>query len=888
MRSLPLSLSLLLLLFAALLVLPGIAGAEAAPTPKKLTLAQALATAPPGDGLRLTVAAEKNTLPDGTETPGADADLGAIVDAFGDMTFSFGTVTAIAPATMVVLNTQPDPPNLAADLSPLTALNMLAASLDDTQWQALISEHGLGLADLTDDTQRGLFHALFRNGHLWIGSEDPALLDLPQEQRPDVRDATDQIDTTRVRLGQEANIELHDQAGHIIGFYGDRPDADRRLHTYRPKTPPPAAEHNVALRAATPNTRKSSDLDWNSRTLQVTISTTGLKTVGDLVARVSQRTGLELYVDPHYAGKTVTISGTVNAAPACDLLQALCACVTGTFRQVGPAYVLTDDLLGVGVRRKHLAEWEQEANSASWELRRQAGTLMVKRHAADARKMSSFGDTLAMTPEEMAALPDDPAMPGVPASSGGSYPIAKMPAAQQARVRQAAATYDEERHSGTLPDYLKGDDLTDADLTHNADLQVLYGMQLLVPSESIPVDTNLKYPPFMLFFPGDTPEVNQVYADAEAKELAKLPPAPPLATALHSGIRRAVRGHPRTAADVDALVAAMRKLGLNQLWLDVFSDGVSHVKASGGPDILTEALARTRGTGIDVYAEMSLLSWGSEPPEAIRDLTIDGQTSREAAIKYSQEPGNESFGNDGKLIPFAAPPVEVSPSATLVQSTLTALVQDFSNRPGLAGFVWEDVNNGSEMGYTPQRRLAFLRTAHADPVDIDPGGYLRADASLPLFDDDALDTSLPKRWRKACTDADTALLTALYAAAQHSRNAHLPILMQQEVETGDDLLASWDDPAQPPPALRDLTPGQMMPSSDKTLQATRRVSRIVLRREAVQNDGETTALARTLADDSKSLPTDGFVLDFTHDTVTQGAAPLDSLVRAVSTQNTVK
>ena len=878
------------LALAAFFSLPAAAQtARPAAAPPKLTLARALKAVPtPADGLRLTVSAETVTLPDGTEAPPTGTSLADTSAAFGDQAVSFGTVTAIAPATMVLLNTQPDPPNLAKDLNAMTGLDMLTASLDDAQWHMLTSEHGLGLADLTDDTQRSLFHALFWNGQLWVCSEDPALRALPHEQRTDVRDVTDQIDAVRIRLGQTAKIYLHDRKGKTLYFGGERPDAANRLHTYRRRGPSPSAEYDVALRAAVTNTPKTSDLDLDAEVFQAAVSIVGLKTVGDLVARIGQATKLELYADPHYAGKTLTITGTSTKFPAADLLQAVCLCVTGTFRKVGPAYVLTDDLIGVGVRRKHLQDWEDSAFNAMMKLGRDAGLTMLKNRASDARSLPTFGDSVAVTPEEMAALPDDPGMPGVPTTDECTFPFAKLTPAQQAWMRQVAADYDEKRHTDKLPFYMDGDGLDDADLTHDVDLGVDYQLQLLVPSVGAPVDTSLQAPLWMLYYPGDTPEARKYYAAQAAKELPKLPPAPPLSAMLHLGSRRAVLGHPRTASDVDSLIVSMQKLGLNALFLDVFSEGINYVKTSAdsGPDILTEAINKTRGTGIAVFADLSLLSWGAEPPDSVRNLTIDGKTSRQAAIETNAHVESENFGDDGEPIPFVAPSVRVSPAAPAVAAKLTTLVQEIAARPSLAGFVWEDAGSDDDLGYTMESRLAFLRAAHADPVDITTQSYLRADDTLPLFDDDAVDKSLPARWAKARTDADWSLLGQMCAATRSS-GVVLPILMEQG-SFRDNWYASWDVPRMLPPPLRELTPGQFSPSQEKVMRIARAQAKLVLRRETIQNDGDTAALARKLRDDAKALPGDGFVLEFTHETVTQGAAPLDSLVRAVSTEKAVK
>ncbi len=871
-----------LLLFA--FALPGGAdpAAKTAAPPKKLTLAQALATAPPADGLLLSVSAEQVTLPDDAEPPPADASTSDIAAAFGDQNFRFGAVTAIAPPTMTVLNTQPDAPNIAADLNSSTALKMLTASLDDTQWQALTSERGLGLSDLSDDIQRGLFHALFPQGRLLISSEDPALNDVAPEKRTDVQDVSAQIDATRIRLGQTARFYLHDTQGKTIYFSAARPDVAQRLHIFHPKTPPSPVEHGVALSAAVPNALKSSDLDYDSRVLQVPVSPAGAATVGDLVTRIGQKTKLEMYADPHYAARTLTVQGPARTEPAADLLRALCVCVTGTFRKVGPAYVLTDDLAGVGTRRKHLGDWEDEADHARDVLRDQAGSLLLHRRGATARTLPALGDPLAVSPQEMAAIHDDPSLPGVPEGFDNPLPFATLTPAQQSWLRQTATEFNDSRSNSP------GEEKPAADLTRNVDLKVHYALQMLVPSQSQPVDA-FNSPLEILYIPSEEEmmanEVPELVRE-QAKAQAKLPPAPPLSAALHLGRFRDVLAHPRSAKDVDALVAVMQKLGLNTLLLDVFSGGVNHVKTSAtlGTDILAEALARTRGTGTAVYADLSLLAWGDAPPDAVQDLTVDGLNTRSAAIQDHEINPSPDFNYEtGKPIPFAAPLVQVSPVSPQVQTTLTALVQDLAARPGLAGVAWDDVDSDREVGFAPEMRLAFLRSAHADPLDLTQQYTLRADDTLPLFDDPAVEESLHDLWVKAKLSANTDLLRRLRLAAIRRDGSPLPVLVEEELVFNQHNYLSWNTPVQEQPPLREQFGDGFYVDWDKSLLLARTQNRSVLHREVIENDGETSTLAQTLSGDIKALPPNGgFVLDFRHDEVTQGAAPLASLVLAVS------
>ena len=64
---------------------------------------------------------------------------------------------------------------------------------------------------------------------------------------------------------------------------------------------------------------------------------------------------MELYADPRYSDRKLSVQGT--SASAGDLLRALALAVTGTWRVVGPAYLLTDDLEGLGVRQGRIQDW---------------------------------------------------------------------------------------------------------------------------------------------------------------------------------------------------------------------------------------------------------------------------------------------------------------------------------------------------------------------------------------------------------------------------------------------------------------------------------------------------------------------------------------------------
>ena len=562
-------LSLTLLTASPLVAAPS--ASKSTPPPAPPTLALALLTAtPPQQGLVLTVGAEHVPLPPGTDMPAADATLSDIATAFGERIDTFGSVTVIAPATKVALNENPGPPDTSADLNSYTAIKVLMASLDDTQWKSLTSQTGLGLTDLSDDSQKALFHGLFHQGRLWVASQDPEMAKLPAEKRTDIKDVSDQIDGIRLRLGQTAKFHLHDKQGGTIYFSGTPPDAADRLHTWSPIQEPSASAHNVLLRAIIPNTPKDGDLRPNSAVLHIAVSWAGAMTVGELMTRIAGLTHQEIYADPHYARRTVTLLGPQTTAPAGDLLRAIALAVAGTYRQVGPAFVLTDDVAGVGTRRERLREWADIAAFAALNLYDEAGQTMLDRRSASARALPTLGDPFALTPEQMAALKDDESMPGIPSISGTDYPFSKLTSKQQAWGHQMASEYEERLAGNTPPSYLTEEAPHIPDFTGQVTLSAHYNVQLIVPGIASPVDTNFNSALSMLFYPGEAAFYERSKAVAAKKPTPMLPPIPQLAAVLNTRPRRAVVAHPRTSADVDALLLAMQKLELNALYIDIF------------------------------------------------------------------------------------------------------------------------------------------------------------------------------------------------------------------------------------------------------------------------------------------------------------------------------
>jgi hypothetical protein len=846
-----------------------------------LTLDEALGQAtPPAHGVALSVDAARVALPAGAILPGTKLTVSDAASLYNRASQSFGTVTALAPPTMTVLNTAPGEPNIYAGMPPLDAFTLLLASLSDPQWTALTSAAGLGVSDLTP-AQQSLFASLL--------SHDGKLLVRPQYAEGetgddhDQRDLTDALPQVHLRLGQTATLSLQPKEDPNSS-YGPAPvpppaGAPRRYEVAEREDygGSAAKDYGADVRADVPNVPKRGQLDFSMPSLKMLVPLNGVKTVGDLIYRIGGMTHVEVYADPRLEKQLLTHLGGPSA-PAADLLRALAFCLCGTFRQVGPAYVLTDDIVGIGTRRQIWAEFEEDASSLRRGPVSAAANALYQRHSP--HELSWFDDPGAYSPEEIKS-------PGVSSLNIEDeflpelkLPFAKLTSAQQDMAERGADKWNRE--------YKMQPVTTDGLITVRPGLST----QLLVPGIATPIDLNLNHGGTDQSFvfkmsPEEFQEKLKAHEDEEQKkylaahpelaaEMAGSPAKGPVSAVfalLKPTLRRGAIIHPCTSKDVDADVAAAKMLGLNALWLDVFSDGTARLPGSAlsdsiaaktsENDILAEAMARTKGTGIRIFPLFDLLFWGQSPPAQDADLNILGETSAQAAARWQQRkallPQGELMSDEvmGNPVIPDWPGVAVSPLAPDVQKELVSFMKTVAARPGIAGIVWRDTDTpgydllpgGSDtssllLGYGQEMRLSFLRRFHADPVDIYDVGHsgTLANTDLPYFSDQGsgnLMYALHDDWVKFRQDMGLAFLESLYAAVDPpnglaARRVRILVKQRRRGQGGNDRFGhhiyppgwygSWDNPRLPPPTLHtmgeDDKPGQpMQPVPDETIQA---------------------------------------------------------------------
>jgi hypothetical protein len=831
---------LLLCLAVSLSLLAGRVCAQIPPTPPAphpVSLAAALAAMPDtsvADGsIVLTVqpdqflpvpadpaedAADMMPMPDTVPTPET------LAARYGRSFQIFSHVIALAPPTMTVLASNP----AIADL-PLSTLAVqhpmpfLLGTLTQAQLQQM-GTVGLGFSDLSPDQQALLKAALPSPFQIVPKSlKQPGYtmdeINKTGEERAEI-DARIADETKEYKLNTQtippekllSSLRLYGFLAPEFGFNApggssigegysengfETTGSDKLANGGRTNLGLPGDNTlESILREEEPNTPKASDLEWNQSALAKSVSLAGIKTVDDLTARLAKATGLELYADPHYGPLLLLARGDLKTPqPAADVMQALALCVCGTWRQVGPAYVLTDDVQGLGTRQEFLREMVQ-----AWSNRLTEAGKAVGGHLGDL----DWLHTLNFAPGDIGAL-SEAQVDSIHKKYGtndGNLHWKDLPAPLQAGLR------------GQLTQHFDGDNNMNSfeaaansiakSLTPGYTVEVTLNLRLGValPDTGIMTLGN----PYPVQMPEPPPSPSAAVA------------APPKAQANSIVLDKPLRGvlcAPRTAEEARAVVAMLPKMGLNTLFLDVFTNGRAYFPNTALPptakagDVLQAALDAAQTAHIAVYAVMDLLCWRKDGaavhpqpwPVAIpQDLTITGEAPDRSVQRqldantipsdFDREYEMVGNGNQGW----------VSPLDPRVSSFLPSLVHDLAENKSLSGLVFQDTappgylaltNPFDEaniaLGYTLENRLAYLRAYHSDPVDLSSIGNISLSLPFEGFQI-SFDVSLAPWgrfggvastiWNEVRGDADKSLLASCYAAAR-SAAPTLPLFMRE-------------------------------------------------------------------------------------------------------------
>jgi hypothetical protein len=155
----------------------------------------------------------------------------------------------------------------------------------------------------------------------------------------------------------------------------------------------------------------------------------------------------------------------------------------------------------------------------------------------------------------------------------------------------------------------------------------------------------------------------------------------------------------------------------------------------------------------------------------------------------------------------------VSPSDPIVRSVLPEMIGNLARVPGLSGLVLQNTAGPGytyysslvvpSLGFTLDNRLAYLRLAHVDPIDIrtiggasigEPIGGFFVSLHVPGFHTPVLTTapSQVTSWGTFKKNADLSLLKACFDAAKNA-NPGLPLLIRDQADWMT--IDIWKDPS---------------------------------------------------------------------------------------------
>ncbi len=741
--------------------------------------------------------------------------LRTIAARFGRKVVALPTLTVLAPTTMVVLSTKPGPLDLLSQAGLTDKMGLLLASLNAAQWRLIAGPQGLGLADLSPEQQPFFRLLLPETFRFQKGPAKETRRVLSPGERERVRLRVNRAAEMAIRVANEENL--------VAGFgrYNARPYEDTIRLVGDEEDGESPANTRAPLRQVVPSRPKPSQLAFDTPALNTPVSLSGVATLGDLVRRVGQAARLELYADPRVAKLPVGTRGTT--ARAGDVLRALCLAVTGTFRKVGyplagAAFVLTDDIVGIGTRHAALSEWLFDSDAAKEEAF-PYHTFEKQIMAQNPAQYLQFapGDPLALDPATVRKLVERQQNRYRTGrgyvNSPEDFSVAELPPALRRHVGELAAREAGRNHP--LRTETVGLDLT---------TQLSYLVPGVGTIDARRMEPEASFNKVLLSQEPSAPGTPGSPATAAPRLKPASLPAAFAARALYVA--------PASPEEAARAVEEAQKRGFNQLWVEAPEAGGDERVKQASP--LRRAIAAGKGKNLPVFAVVRLLKTaGKDPGDAaadLRDVNLMGETSGAYAQRRAASPGAKRgeytagaiehiLGHSGDWARFDTP---------VLVARLTRRLADLANTPGLAGLVLRDtagpgytipgdddwyygLRDSGDFGYTPELRLAFLRQEGYDPVDLSFSGSWRAgaDLSLPFFPDDGApprvvppaSTNTPvvktpvERWRAFRYETNTHFMEQLYAAL---RRAHpeLALLLKGRANAAFrgqlDWYGSWD------------------------------------------------------------------------------------------------
>jgi hypothetical protein len=811
--------------------------------PRERTLMDALLLARVTNEVTLTIGPQWESLPKENLAPQNGATPGAIAKAYNRAFRRFGGVAAIAPAKMDIINPNPTNPNPFEGMPESDLMPIFSASLKEEQWQALNSEGGLRLSSLSESQQK-MIRGVFPTGEFKVRTWfDQFNQDTDNPKY--VKEISGELMSGAIRIKESMMFDLPSASGNQS--YGMFDHAPEGFEPYRILSREYLKDRlfGQTVRAELPNMPKKGELNLRSNIFLKPISVENATTVKEMMDRIVKATKIEIYADRRWHHKTLMILGTPKVATAGDLLGAMAYCLTGTFRKVGTAFVMTDDVIGYDTKRHRWAEFEKLANVMRIKSVEEAKYTLYDRYKDHV--FSAFNDPEALTPEQRksSATPfgfDQPI----------TEPLSKFTPAQQKGIQQAIKKHEEVYKDGNQP----------IDKEGKISMHRYLNVELLVPSIDRPIRMDMSIDRSTIMSPKPDAAVPSKYAftftvasveniisvfpdflksianiddnsieqmvetrerdsvefkrlvakypefallDKKLDRFKKISTQEYLAMFTHRGAWLTIKDKEGLKAEIKAEIEAAKRLSLTHLWIEVFTGGKINPAAMV---LWDEAIALTKDTKIKIVPTMRVFSWGNTPmPAESIDMNALGETSKEREARRQKrvsllpkETALYNYGDYGTPEPIRD--VGVTPFSAAVREHLVQSLQVIAKKAGSAGVVLSDTNvpgyqknennsypspNGADMlmGYQAEMRLAFLRAESVDPLDIYKPYYLASKANTEILNyryDEGVTATVFDQWQKFRRQAWIDCMQKLYQA---SLTGKAPLLCYEQTSLDD-------------------------------------------------------------------------------------------------------
>ena len=298
-------------------------------------------------------AAKKGTLIVADPVHVSATSSGQGLDTFNRMMFRSGSLSAIVPTEMVVIDDNLPEPNLYDGMDSDAKVLFLLATLTKEQLR-LATEKGISPADLSGQPRaalESLIHQPFVFSSSPFTRPDQHVEKVPQDKLGEI--------SLKINRGICFEVVPANNPNSVMRLDPRIMSGKQALQGLWHKQGATGARFGIVPKSTKPNDPKRSDLPYGSPNLSASLTLSHQSTIGDVLREAGKISHLAVFADARVSQLPVEAFGA--SARVGDLLRSLAMAITGTYRKVGSSYVLTSDAIGLAERQMRFWIWENRS-----------------------------------------------------------------------------------------------------------------------------------------------------------------------------------------------------------------------------------------------------------------------------------------------------------------------------------------------------------------------------------------------------------------------------------------------------------------------------------------------------------------------------------------------